>query len=339
MSDTALITGATGFIGSWLAETLIEKGYKVIALIRQTSNKANLNHLNVEYRVADFKDINSLKKAVEGVDYVYHVAGVTKSKTELGYIDGNVRATENLLKATYEANLGIKRFLHVSSLAAVGPASSADKPVDEKTTAKPVTMYGSSKNISEQACQRFIYVPTAKVTTKLPVTIVRPPAVYGPRDKDILEFFITVNKGIMPIVGSGNKLISLIHVKDLVDGIIAAAESGESKGQTYFISSEKFYTWQEIGEITKNALGKKSVFKLTIPHFVVSIVAALSEMSNKSSPTPPPLNREKVKDIVQDYWICTAEKARNELGFKEKIGIEEGIQETVSWYKEKGWLK
>jgi len=339
MSDTALITGATGFIGSWLAEKLIEKGYKVIALIRQSSNKANLSHLDVEYRVVDFMDQNSLKKAVEGVDYVYHVAGVTKSKTEMGYINGNVRATENLLKATYEANPGIKRFLHVSSLAAVGPAKSADKPVDEETTAKPVTMYGSSKNISEQACQRFIYVPTAKVTTKLPVTIVRPPAVYGPRDKDILEFFNTVNKGIMPIVGSGKKLISLIHVKDLVDGIIAAAESEESKGQTYFISSEKFYSWQEIGELSKKALGKSSVFKLKIPHFVVSIVAALSEMSSRNSSTPPPLNKEKVKDIVQDYWICSAEKAKKELGFKEKIDIESGIKETVDWYKEKGWLK
>ncbi|ACF12691.1 NAD-dependent epimerase/dehydratase [Chloroherpeton thalassium ATCC 35110] len=339
MAETALVTGATGFIGSWLTEKLLEKGYKVRALVRQSSNRANLQGLDVEYVVGDYKDFNSLKKAVQGVSYVFHTAGVTKAKAEMEYIDGNVRATESLLKATYEANPNITRFLHVSSLASVGPAKSPNEPVNEKTTAKPITMYGSSKNITEQACQRYIFFPTGKVQTRLPVTIVRPPAVYGPRDKDVLEFFKTVNSGILPIVGFGpKKLVSLIHVKDLVRGIIDAAEAEQAKGETYFISSEKFYSWEEVGEVTKKALGKGFVLKLPIPHFAVSIAAAISEATSKSGNTPPPLNREKVKDIVQNYWICSVDKAKKELGFKEQISLEQGIKETVDWYKSKGWL-
>ncbi|NTW48555.1 MAG: NAD-dependent epimerase/dehydratase family protein [Chlorobiales bacterium] len=352
MAETALVTGATGFVGSWVAQKLLQKGYKVRALVRESSNRANLEGLNIEYVTANYKDVESLKKAVSGVDYVYHVAGVTKAKTEMEYLEGNVRATENMLKATYEANPSVKRFLHVSSLAAVGPSPSADKPVDETTLGKPITMYGRTKNITEQACLRYIYSPTSEKPAKLSITIVRPPAVYGPRDQDILEFFKAVNKGILPIVG-GKKLISLIHVSDLADGMIMAAEAEYTKDQpyqmsssassaalaqyTYFISSAKFYTWDEIGEAVKRALGK-SAFKVTIPNGLVNLIATISEMTSKSGNTPPPLNKEKAKDIVQDYWICSAEKAKKELGFKEKLSLEQGIKETADWYKSKGWL-
>lgn len=354
MAEIALVTGATGFIGSWLAQKLLQKGYKVRALVRESSNRANLEGLDIEYVTANYKDVESLKKAVAGVDYIYHVAGVTMAWTEMEYLEGNVRATENLLKATYEANPSVKRFLHVSSLTAVGPSPSPDKPVDETTIGKPITMYGRTKNITEQACLRYIYSPTSENPTKLAITIVRPPAVYGPRDQDILEFFKAVNKGIMPVI-SGKKLISLIHVSDLVDGIIMAAEAPYTKVQpyqmsssaaaasatlaqyTYFISSDKFYTWEEIGEAVKKALGK-SAFKLPIPTGLVNIIATISEMTGKSGKTPPPFNKEKAVDAVQNYWICSIAKAKKELGFKEKISLDQGIKETADWYKSKGWL-
>ena len=325
----ALITGATGFIGSHLAEGLHYRGYQLRFLIRKSSDLKWIRHLPAELIYGDFFDNEALKKSVADVDYIFHLAGVTKARTKEEYFKGNHIATKNLLNAVLTTRPNLKRLVHVSSQSATGPSLDG-KPVDEKTPLHPITTYGISKMEAEKEC--------LKLMDRLPITITRPPAVYGPRDKDVFEFFNTINKGLQPMIGFTQKYVSLIHVKDLVDGIILAGEQPKAVGQTYFISSERFYNWKEVGELTAKIMNKR-VLKIRIPEFVVYVIGGFTELLELLSSKPALLNFEKTKDIVQDAWICDVTKAKTDLGFREKISLEEGIRSTVTWYREQGWLK
>src|SRR5262249_6422020 len=227
-------------------------------------------------------------------------AGVTKARTKEEYFRGNHTATKNLLDAVRETNPGLKRFVHVSTQAAVGPSTDGTS-VDETTPFHPITTYGVSKMEAEKECLR--------VADKIQVTIVRPPAVYGPRDKDIFAFFDTMNKGLQPMIGFNEKRVSLIHVEDLVDGIVLAGEHPRSIGQTYFISSERAYSWKEVGQVTSRVIGKRAV-RLRIPEFAVYAIAMLSELYSVVTRKAVLLNFEKARDIVQDSWTCSIDKAK-----------------------------
>jgi dihydroflavonol-4-reductase len=325
----ALITGATGFIGSHLAEHLHRKGYKLRCLVRPTSDTRWIHHLAVEYAHGDFFDDASLAAAVRNVDVIYHVAGVVASKTREGYFRGNQYATRNLLSAVRRVNPSLSRFIHVSSQTAVGP-SSPDRPIDEASPYYPITTYGISKMEAEKEVRKY--------EGMLPWTIVRPPAVYGPRDTATFDFFLTASRGIIPLVGFSKKYVSLVHVSDLVEGIILAGEKKEGENQIYFVGSERFYDWEEIGEATLRVLGKKA-FKVRVPEFLVYAVAGTVGFFSLFNEKPSVLNWEKGKDMVQKAWTCDSTKARRELGFQEAISLEDGIRETIAWYRKVGWMK
>ncbi len=323
-----LITGATGFIGSHLAEHLHAKGYKLRCLVRPTSNLHWLNHLPIEPIYGDLFDERALSSAVQDVDYVYHLGGVTKARTKEEYFRGNHLGTSNILAAVRKHHPSLKRFIHVSSQTAVGP-SPPTGTVDERSPYHPITTYGVSKMEAEKECLQAM--------KDVPITIVRPPAVYGPRDKDVFEFFNTMKKGLQPMVGFNNKTVSLIHVKDLVDGIILAGEHANAAGQTYFISSERFYNWKEVGEVTAHIMGKKAL-RVRIPEFIVYAIAGVAEAYSLISRQPVLINFEKARDMVQDAWTCSVTKAMTELGFRQRFPLEEGIADAVKWYRENGWL-
>jgi dihydroflavonol-4-reductase len=326
----ALITGATGFIGSHLAEHLHEKGYELRALIRPSSDTKYLKHLPVEYITGSFADIESLAPAVREVDVIYHVAGVVASKDRKGFFDGNQVATANLMDAAIRENPSLARFVHVSSQAACGPSPSADAPVDESVPLRPITTYGESKAAAEREV-------IARMS-KLPATIVRPPAVYGPRDVGVYSFFQVVNRGLAPLIGFDRKLVSLVHVRDLVRGFVMAGESSVAIGETYFISSERFYDWKEVGEITARVMGKRRPLYLNVPHPLIFGVAAVNGFLGRFMKKPPILDYEKGRDLTQGFWTCSVEKARRQIGYRESLTIEQGIEGTVRWYKEHGWL-
>jgi dihydroflavonol-4-reductase len=325
---TVLITGATGFIGSHLAEQLIKKGYKLRCPVRKSSNLRWLQDLPIEYTQCDLINNIDIRESVQGVDYVYHVAGITKARTREEYFRGNHLATKNLLNAVRDVNPGLKRFIHVSSGTAVGP-SSGSVAVTEKTAFHPITTYGISKMEAEKECQGMM--------DAFPITIVRPPAVYGPRDKDIFEFFNTMKKGLQPMVGFHDTYVSLIHVYDLVRGIILSGEHPLAAGRTYFISSEKYYSWKEIGEITARIM-KKKVVRLRIPKTGIYIIAAFAELFSILSRKPALINFEKARDMVQDNWTFDITRSKKELGFTEEYTLETGIKNTLEWYSQHGWL-
>ncbi len=325
----AFVTGATGFIGSHLVDELIKKNYQIKCLVRKSSSTKWLDGKGVEYVYGDLFSHDILEKALADVDYVYHVGGVTFAKKKEEFIKGNVEATKSLLEACRKFNPNVKKFIHVSSQAAVGPSFDG-KPIDETRDYHPLTAYGRSKVEAEKLVISYF--------DKLNCTVVRPPAVYGPRDYAIFEYFKSMNRGLQPMIGFDNKLISLINGIDLVKGFILAGESDKSKSNIYFISSEKFYNWRDVGELTKRLLGRKTL-KIVIPHFAVKTTAFFSEVFAVFSPKPVILNREKARELTQAYWICSIEKAQRDFGFKETMTLEEGFKNTIDWYKENKWLK
>lgn len=323
------VTGGTGFIGSLLVDELIKKNYTIKCLVRKTSNLRWLNNKSVELVYGTLFDEDVIAAAVKNVDYIYHIAGVTFAKKKKDYYRGNTEATKSLIGICSKTNPGVKKFVYVSSQTAVGPSYDGN-PVDENTEFHPVTTYGRSKMEAEKIVRGYF--------DKMNCTIVRPPAVYGPRDAAILEYFKTISRHLQPMIGLGDKLVSLIYGPDLVKGIILAGESEKAISNTYFISSERFYTWKEVGKITSKLMGK-STLRVKIPHFLVYTVGAFAQFFSLFSSKPAILNLEKCRDLTQKYWICSAEKARRELGFKECTGFEGGIAETIKWYKEQGWIK
>jgi nucleoside-diphosphate-sugar epimerase len=332
----ALVTGANGFVGSHLVEGLLSKGYHVICLVRKTSNLRWLSGLNVEYVYADISEKESLsreagsfgKNVLKDVDFIFHVAGLTKAKTEEEYLKANYEGTKNLLEACVKDNPQIKRFVYISSQAAVGPGKD-DRPLDETAPCNPITDYGKSKLKGEKIVLEF--------SSKLPVTIIRPPAVYGPRDSDILSFFKVANKGFKTLFGKGESYLSLCYIEDLVDGIILAAESPKATGKIYFIADDQIYSWREAFKIVAKVLNKKTI-TLKIPKAFLYSIAFISENIARLLGKPTVINMQKVREITQRYWLCDVSKAKRELGFSPKYPFEEGAKKTVRWYKEKGWL-
>ncbi len=323
-----LITGATGFIGSHIADRLHAAGHSLSAIVRGSSDKKWIARLPVEYREGEYADGAFLRKAVAGAEMIYHVAGVTKAKTTEGYMQGNHAVTRDLLAAVLAAGGPLRRFVHVSSGAAVGPAS-AGVPVDEATPFHPITSYGRSKMEAEKECLKAMH--------SIPLTIVRPPAVYGPRDTDVFEFFRTMRRGIQPLIGFGEKLVSLIHVSDLADGIILAGEHPKSAGQTYFISSGAHYNWLHVGDVTAAVMNRRPL-RIKIPEWCVYAIGAVAQTLAAFGDKPAVINLEKARDIVQDAWIFDGSKAVRELGFSEKLSLEEGVRTTLEWYRAQGWL-
>lgn len=324
----ALVTGASGFIGSHLVDNLLKRGYSVRVLLRKTSKLEWLSNLPLEFVYGDLFSEHTLAEAVSGVDCIYHSAGVTKAKSPEAYFQGNTKATTNLLASTAQHNRRLRRFVHISSQAAAGP-SPTHIPIDETAPPNPLTTYGKSKWAAELECHAFSNV--------LPITIIRPPVVFGPRDRDVFEFFRTVNKGLQPIVGFSERYISLVHVTDLVRGSILAGESPRAIGQTYFISSKTGYGWKEIGDITAKIIGRK-VLRVRIPPPLVFAVASVGEIAARFSEKPALINLEKARDMVQDYWTCDSSKALRDLGYEQSLTLEEGIRNTVEWYRSHGWL-
>ncbi len=324
----ALITGGNGFIGSFLIEKLLHKNFEIHCLIRKTSNLKWLNGLPVQYVYGDITQPDSLSVAVRGIDYVFHVGGLTKALKPADYFLVNTQGTANLLTACSKENLELKKFVFVSSLAASGPSPDG-QPLTELAPAAPLTPYGKSKAEAEGLVLSY--------KEKFPVTILRPPPVYGPRDVDVFEIFKYVNKRLKLRLLGPERLTSMIYVQDLVDGIILAAEKEQANGQIYFLTDGGYYSWKQINNLIQKALNKKA-FSITLPPFMLDIAAELSEWTAKLTRKAAVLNHHKALEMKQQFWICRNEKAKKELGFSPQFTLEKGITETVRWYKNAGWL-
>lgn len=320
----ALVTGATGFIGSHLVEMLVKRGYEVTCLVRRTSNLRWIKNLDAKLIYGDCAEKDTLKGLVRGFNYIYHLAGVTKAVSSEIYFRENSLGTENIINRAAEENPDLIKFIYLSSLSASGPSSDGT-PMDEDSLPHPVSDYGRSKLSGEETVLRKKGV--------FKIVIIRPPAVYGPRDRDIYFFFKLIEKGII-IFWGGERFLSIIYVDDLIEGIISAGEKGEG---IYFLSDGGVYTLEDVTEKIADALGVKP-FKIRIPENLLYIMALFAEGFYRITGNPPLINREKIKEAVQKYWICNNSRAEKELDFKPKVLLDDGIRRTAAWYTDNGWL-
>jgi dihydroflavonol-4-reductase len=325
----AFVTGATGFVGSHLVDLLLKEGFEVSCLKRKTSSVKWLEGKKVNYVDGDLYSNEALETAIKDVDYVFHVAGVVKAKNQEGFEKGNNLATKNLIEITAKVNPGLKKFVHVSSLAVCGP-NPDNVPLTEDYIPKPMTTYARTKREAEKEVLKF--------RDKLPVVIVRPPAIYGPRDTEVFIYFKTFKSGLNSIIGFKDKYLSLIHVKDLVQGIYLAGVKETKSGDIFFITSDKAYNWDEVGTVTAKVMKKKAI-KLRVPHFVVFTVGGIMEFTYKFTKSVPTLNIEKCFDITRAGWFASNQKAKDKLGFQPEFPLEEGFKDTYEWYKKENWIK
>jgi len=324
-----LVTGATGFVGSHVVDVLLDRGHTVSYIARSTSNLQWLEGKPVTRVDGSLFDLHSLQTAVENVDVVIHVAGLTSARNEAEFLKGNRDATRNLMDAVKTYRPSLIRFVHISSMAVNGPAVDEEHPVTEQMSNRPITAYGRTKALAEDV---------VKETTDIPWTIIRPPAVYGERDSAIFTFFQTVDKGLATFIGFDEKKLSLVHVRDLARGIVDAAFAPQAVGQVYLISSDEYYTWPQIASLTGAIMGKRRLVRLRLPHALVLSIAGAVGMAGRMTGKPQVLDYEKGLDIIQKYWICSTAKARKELGYRQEISLQDGLRDTVRWYREHGWL-
>lgn len=325
-----LITGASGFIGSHLAELLVEQGHEVRAMVRRHSNTRFITHLPIQLVHGSLTDPSSLPAVVDGVEVIYHLAGLNVARNREEFFRANPEGTRNLLAAAERHAPSLQRFAYLSSLTAVGPSEGPDSPADETWPYRPITLYGESKAAAEMVVHEY--------ADRVPTTIVRAPAVFGERDAEILRFFKMVALGIAPMIGFDRKLVSLVHAGDLVRGYVMATESSAGIGQTYFISSDEFYAWDVVGKTTARILGKKFVMNLRVPHPIVYAAAGVSGFIGRFQKKPSVFNYEKGRDITRRFWICSTAKARRELDYRQEISLEAGIERTIRWYRDQKWL-
>jgi len=322
-----LVTGANGFLGSHLVEGLIARGCRVRGLIRRTSDLRWLEGLELELVFGEVTDPATLPAAVRDIEMVYHAAGVTKARRPEDYFRVNHQGTVNLLEACAEHCPGLKKFILVSSQAAAGPAE-AGRLSREDDPCRPVSHYGRSKLLAEQAAAGFM--------DRRPIVIVRPPAIYGPRDVDFLTYFRILKKHLRPLLGFRERRLSICHVRDAVLGTILAGESERSAGLIYFLSGGET-TWEELTGIMAGALGVRAL-KIRVPAFVLHILAILNEAFAPLFREAPVLDRRKAREMTQQCWTCDWSKAAEELGYEPSVQLERGIRETVAWYRRQGWL-
>jgi 2-alkyl-3-oxoalkanoate reductase len=325
-----LVTGGSGFVGSYVAEQLDALGHTVRALVRPRSDCKFLKTLkNVEFAPGAIEDRASLDTAVRGVDAVVHVAGLVKARRSEDFFAVNTEGTKNLLAAAEARAPGLKRFVYVSSLSAVGPSADG-KPVPDDAPPRPVSQYGRSKLAGERA------VLAAK--DRIPVTVIRPPLIYGPRDRETLAFFTSVKRGVLPVLGDGANTLSVVYGEDCAAAIVRAAVSNGASGRTYFVEDGSVYVWRDALSEVEKALGRRAFFRVGLPMPAVMVAAAATQLYGKVTRTAQMLTLDKLNELKQRHWVCEGSGARRELGWQPRTAWPDGVAKTVAWYRQSGWL-
>ena len=328
MRERVLITGASGFLGFHLIEAALAIGLEVHAAVRKSSDIKHLQHFDIKYTYLDFDSISDLKSEIEKNQYQYiiHAAGITKADSQEQYNKINATLTYNLGKAAATADIDLKKFVFVSSLAAIGPLQQPDGLLTEYSVPQPVTSYGKSKLLGEEWLANLA----------LPLTIIRPTAIYGPREKDIFILFKSIKRGWEPYIGKQQQQLSFVYVKDVADVIVNALFS-KYQNTVYNISDGDTHNRYELAEHIKFLLQKKT-WQIHLPERMVKLLAVVLEKTYHVFNKVPALNREKLKELTAMNWNCSIEKAGRELGFAPSYTLKEGLTETIDWYKKNKWI-
>lgn len=320
----ALVTGATGFVGGHLTEALRRRGDEVTVLARSAGKAQALASLGVRVVNGDLHDRGALARAIEGQEVVFHVAGAVAARNEAEFLKANRDGTGNLLEAG--ALSGRPRFVLVSSLAAAGP-SSPGRPHLGDEPSLPVTAYGRSKLAAERAV----------TTGGLPWTILRPPTVYGPRDREVLKVFRIARWGVAPVFGDGAQELSTVHGADLAEALIAAAGSDVAVGGIYYPCHPEIITSAGLVRAIGAAMGRR-VAVVGVPRPIGRALLAVTETGARLTGRPTILTTDKANEFFQRAWTGDPGRLTRDTGWRATRDLGEGLVDTYRWYRSHGWL-
>ena len=319
------VTGATGFVGSHVVEHLRDKGYDVQIIARNTS-KMDFLPDGIALHRCSLTDPSPICNELATADYFIHIAGLTKARNKKEFYDVNAETVRIWLETLERTAPGLKRFVLVSSLAAIRPSN---EPISEDAEPAPLTDYGKSKLLGEKYAQQFM--------KRLPITIIRPPAVYGPRDKDIFFYFKLASKKILPLVGNPERKFSAIYIEDLAEAIFLAMENRAAIGETFFVTDGEPHTWREFADEVGHAIGGRQL-KIRLPCIALRIAALFDETISFILRRPALLSFQKVRELL-DSWVANGSEIQRKLGFVPKYDLKAGVAKTAKWYRDNQWIK
>lgn len=328
VTERVLVTGGSGFIGSHLVQRLLEKGYAVTCLVRDIQKVRWLEGMDVRLIQGDCTQPESLAAAVQGASLVFHCAGLSKAKHACDYYTVNHLGTKNLLEACARYSSGLQKFILVSSQAAAGPSLDG-RPLDEGSLPHPVSDYGKSKLRAEGEVFGF--------KDRFPVTILRPSCVYGPRDTDMYELFRGASRGLTIEMTGGDRYLNLCYVEDLTTALLLTAETRTESGSIYFVAENMGYSWSEFRDVLLSTGGVKAR-TIKLPYGVAYLFGLASEIGSLISKKPALVNRQKVQEAAQFYWLCDVGKIENDLCFRAEYPLKKGLKQTWIWYRKNNWL-
>lgn len=325
MKKKVLITGASGFVGYHLINEALRHDLDVFAAVRKSSRIDHLEALPLNFTTVDFEDAPQLEQNLKAnqYNYIIHAAGITRALKPEDYNKVNAGYTRNLAEAVKRSGVPLEKFVLVSSLAAMGPLAKNQEDVSDPA---PITSYGKSKLMAEKILEGFNF----------PAIIVRPTAVYGPREKDIFLLFKSIKSGLELYIGRECQHLSFIHANDLADAIMALLLSSYTK-KTYNLTDGKVYDRYALSSIAKNLLGKKT-FKMHLSVGATRRAAGIMEWIYALNGKIPALNREKLAELTALNWCYSIENIKRDIGFAPKYNLENGLKQTINWYKQNNWI-
>ncbi len=332
MNPRILITGASGFIGSFIVEEALSRGFETWAAVRKSSSKAFLQDKRINFIELNLSSEEQLKEQLKGLefDYVVHAAGVTKCLHKEDFFRINTEGTKNLVRALQNMKMPMKRFVYISSLSIMG-AIREEQPyheIRERDKAQPNTAYGKSKLEAEK------WLDTQH---DLPYIILRPTGVYGPRERDYFMMAKSIKAHTDFAVGFKQQDITFVYVTDVVQAVFLALENGET-GRKYFLSDGEVYQSSTFSDLIRKELGNPWWIRITAPLWLLRIITFCGEYIGHMTGKVTALNNDKYNIMKQRNWRCDIAPAQQELGYVPKVKLEEGVHKSIVWYKKNKWL-
>ncbi len=324
-----LVTGATGFVGSHLVDAFLRAGHRVRCLVRSPTRLGWLEGKDIELAVGDCTRPETLAPAVVDAEIVVHAAAVTWAARRSDYFRVNASGTYHLLTACGEHARALRRFVFISSQAAAGPAADPDRGVTERDPPRPLSAYGESKLLAERH--------VASLRDRIPSVILRPSAVYGPRDGNFLPYVRMAKRGFLLEFGRVPRTVSLCQVEDLARTVVNAAQSSAAAGAVYFLADQRPYAWSEVERAVCAALGIDARH-LIVPKWCLRTAAALGQVYGSVAKRPVRLNAARAAELLEKNWVCDVGKAMSELGYAPQTALPQGMQQLVRWYQQQHWL-
>ena len=341
MNPKILITGASGFIGSFIVEEALKRGFETWAAVRKSSSKAFLQDERIHFIELNLSSEEALKEQLQdhAFDYVVHAAGVTKCLHQEDFRRINTEGTKNLVRALMALQMPLKRFVYISSLSIMGAIREQQPYTEilESDEAKPNTAYGRSKLEAENWLDSLLFTVDSLQLKPFPYVILRPTGVYGPREKDYFMMFKSIQAHTDFAVGYQQQDITFVYVADVVQAVFLAMEKGRT-GRKYFLSDGEVYQSSTFSNLIRKELGNPWWIRITAPLWVLRIVTFCGEYIGRLTGKVTALNNDKYNIMRQRNWRCDITPARQELGYEPTVKLQEGVQRCVRWYKDNGWL-